>query len=475
MSVPSDQGLCHISILGPRSRVDLALPVHLSFAELLPAVIGYTGGDLAEAGVEHEGWVLQRVDEPPLPLGATPAEVGLRHGETLHLRPRTRPLPDISVLELVDPLTGGEDEAADRWGPRWSNLSTQVALAVALAGLAALLLRSGERWSVRALLAAALSVVALLGSWAVPRRRAETWSALVPAVSAPAFAFLAAVLRASGGAPLRDSRPAWAAYGLLAAAVAAAVAAWAAPAPRPVSLGCAAAYVFGAMVCGADAAWPGWPAPALAVVTLCVVLPVSVPVPSMSLLLAARRLRSDTLNGPFEPVGSDAGAGPASPPAAGSSRQRLLQRASDVRSALSVCATALTVLGTGAGLVLAVSGGRWGRAGCVLAAGALVLCARRFDGGAQRTALLTSAAVIVAGAAVASAADSSPLLGTALPAAVLAAPALGALLTGGRSRGGRRPAEWNALIPSARARLLTALEVLIWLALAATVVPLVGG
>jgi hypothetical protein len=103
------------------------------------------------------------------------------------------------------------------------------------------------------------------------------------------------------------------------------------------------------------------------------------------------------------------------------------------------------------------------------------LCARRFDGGAQRTALLTSGAVILAGATVASAADASPLLGTALPAAVLAAVALGAFLTAPGPRAGRRPAEWNTAIPSARARLLTTLEVLTWLALAATVVPLVGG
>ncbi|MET7900932.1 type VII secretion integral membrane protein EccD [Streptomyces sp. NPDC005355] len=471
MNMPSDQELCRVSIVGPRSRVDLTVPTQMPFADLLPIVIGYTGGDLLEESVENEGWVLQRVDEPPLPLNATPAEVGLRHGETLHLRPRTRPLPEISVLELVDPLVAGENEAAGQWGPRWSDLSAQAALVAALVGLAVLFLRSGAGWITLTVMAATVSTVSLVGCWALSRHRVETRNAAVLALTAPPFAFLAAMLCALRDAPIGFLGPAQLAYGLLAAALAGAIAACVAPGARPLCLGCAAALALGAAAGGVGTVWSGLPAAALAAGTLSVVLPLSALAPALSLRLAAWRLLSGRLDNPIglaEPLSRSGD------PVAGSSQGRLLQRAADVNLVMSICAVALTVLATGAGLVLAVSGGRWGRAACVLSAGALLLCARRFDGGAQRMALLTSGSVSLAFAAAASATDASPLLAMALPALVLFAVAVIALRTSVGPHGGHRPGEWNPTISPVRANILAAAEALTWLALAATVPVLAG-
>jgi len=58
--------LCRLNICGPARRVELAVPAHVPLIDLLPAMIGHLGQNLADAGLEHGGWVLQKLGEPPL-------------------------------------------------------------------------------------------------------------------------------------------------------------------------------------------------------------------------------------------------------------------------------------------------------------------------------------------------------------------------------------------------------------------------
>jgi hypothetical protein len=89
-------------------------------------------------------------------------------------------------------------------------------------------------------------------------------------------------------------------------------------------------------------------------------------------------------------------------------------------------------------------------------------------------ALLTSGSVSLVFAAAASASGTSTLLATDLPAVVLLAVAVIALRTTMRPLGGHRPEERHLATSPIRANLLAAAEVLIWLALAASVPVLAG-
>ncbi|MEV6232740.1 type VII secretion integral membrane protein EccD [Saccharopolyspora shandongensis] len=103
--------------VGSRS-VELAVPTEIPLADLLPAILRHAGQDLADQGVEHEGWVLQRLGQPPLDENRTTAELGLADGETVHLRPRSAALPEVDFDDLVDGIASQMRSRRDRWNDR---------------------------------------------------------------------------------------------------------------------------------------------------------------------------------------------------------------------------------------------------------------------------------------------------------------------------------------------------------------------
>jgi len=118
MSATSGADLCRVTVVGPRRRVDIVLPAYVPFAELFPTVLRYAGTDLANEGLVRGGWVLQRLGQPPFHPGMTPAQVGLRDGEMVYLRPRLAQLPQLAFDDVADVIATGVNEQPDRWGPQ---------------------------------------------------------------------------------------------------------------------------------------------------------------------------------------------------------------------------------------------------------------------------------------------------------------------------------------------------------------------
>jgi type VII secretion integral membrane protein EccD len=151
---PAEDGeLCRVTVEGPQRRVDLALPVDVPFADLLPVILSYSGRDLAEVGLEHDGWVLQRLDETAIDASMTPAQVSLTHGDVLYLRPAMRQLPEFSAGDVDAP------ETADPGSSEWL-----YALAVSVTGgvpaaAVAILLLGGFSWIAVTAVAGALGLV----------------------------------------------------------------------------------------------------------------------------------------------------------------------------------------------------------------------------------------------------------------------------------------------------------------------------
>jgi len=153
--------ICRVTVIGPRKRVDIALPVDIPFAELFPGIAHFAGLDAAAIAEAPEGWALQRLGEPPFEPPATPAKAGVTDGELLYLRPWLTALPDAASDDIADEIAGVHD------GPgRWDACDgRRVALGAAVAALAAgvvVLLRSGPPWPVPAMAAGLLVVLLLL-------------------------------------------------------------------------------------------------------------------------------------------------------------------------------------------------------------------------------------------------------------------------------------------------------------------------
>jgi type VII secretion integral membrane protein EccD len=159
--------LCRLTVCGPSRSVELAVPVHVPLIDLLPALLGHLGENLADTGLEHEGWVLQRLGDPPLREELSVSALGLRDGDLVYLRPRSEQLPELDFDDLIDGIAVGISGRPDRWRPEMSRRLLAGLLGGALAvGLALL---AGHLGATSALLAAGMTVI-LIGLTAAASR-----------------------------------------------------------------------------------------------------------------------------------------------------------------------------------------------------------------------------------------------------------------------------------------------------------------
>ncbi len=161
--------LCRVTVRAPTRTVDLAVPSDVPVADLLPTVISYGGEDLEESGLEHGGWVLQRLGGPPLDPESTLDSVGLRDGESLYLRQRTEALPEVHLDDLVDGISGTMQQRPHGWSAESSRLLLRgLAMASLLLGMALLSVPGTAGW-LRAIAASAVGLLLIAGAASAAR------------------------------------------------------------------------------------------------------------------------------------------------------------------------------------------------------------------------------------------------------------------------------------------------------------------
>ncbi|WP_455356645.1 type VII secretion integral membrane protein EccD [Streptomyces sp. SYSU K217416] len=161
--------LCRLTVRAPAKSIDLAVPADVPVADLLPAVLGYAGDNLEETGIDHGGWVLQRLGGEPMDQERTLDSYGLRDGDTLYLRPRTEALPEVHIDDLVDGISTTMRDHPFGWTPkvsRWVLLG--IAVAVLLGGMVVMAWPGGSALS-RAVFATATGLLLLAGAGAASR------------------------------------------------------------------------------------------------------------------------------------------------------------------------------------------------------------------------------------------------------------------------------------------------------------------
>ncbi|MFD9566104.1 type VII secretion integral membrane protein EccD [Streptomyces sp. NPDC059994] len=197
MSDNSTAALCRLTVMAPEKSLELAVPCDIALADLLPAIVDQAGTDLYERGVEAGGWVLQRLGQAPLDEERTLAALGLRDGDTLHLRPRDESLPDIHFDDLVEGLASGLRGRADTWRPRWSRLlMTALTLCALAAGLFAVVLPGPP--GTRAACGAAVAVLLLAGAASASRALGDAGAGGALGIAAVPYLALAGALVPSG-------------------------------------------------------------------------------------------------------------------------------------------------------------------------------------------------------------------------------------------------------------------------------------
>lgn len=180
---------CRLTVMSATTRVDLAVPVQISVAELLAVVLSSLGRDIADSGAAEGGWVLQRNAEPPLEPSASLAASQLRDGDVLHLRTRATKLPEVAFDDVLDAVATGVRTRTLRWQPVHTMRAAATGAAVLLSFALAVLLAAGPPWTTTAVCAGTGAALLLLAAVAVGRVFARRGAALTAAAFAVAYAF----------------------------------------------------------------------------------------------------------------------------------------------------------------------------------------------------------------------------------------------------------------------------------------------
>ena len=193
--------LCRVTVLTPSSRIDVALPVHVPLAELIPTLLRACGIDPLDQASRGSGWSMQRFGQSPMDVGLTPASLSILDGEVLYLRPRQVELPEPEYDDVADAIA-----SATARSRRWTDADTRrtglglslVALAVAVA----LILSSGPPWGTASLVAGVIALVLLAVAGVLSRGFGDPGAGRVPGYAAVVFAALGAATALGGSRSL---------------------------------------------------------------------------------------------------------------------------------------------------------------------------------------------------------------------------------------------------------------------------------
>ena len=200
MTAATNAEMTRLVVCGPDRRIEVAVPAHILVADLLPALLHHLGADLADTGMLHGGWVLQRLGATPFDEDSTVASLGLRDGDTVHLRPRSEQIPPLDFDDLIDGVATGLRERAGKWRPemiRWAAYGLHVVLCAT--GLAALALPGPP--GTRALVASGVALVALAAGFTVEQTVKEHGFALTCGAAGIGYAGLAGLLALDSAKP----------------------------------------------------------------------------------------------------------------------------------------------------------------------------------------------------------------------------------------------------------------------------------
>lgn len=417
MSALPGADLCRITVVGPSRRVDIALPADATFAELYPTMLRYAGQNLADAGLAHGGWVLQKLDEAPFDPASTPSQAGIRDGDLIYLRPRMAQIPDLVFDDVPDVVATGVSERPGRWR---QDSTRRFALAWGVAGLvvgALTLLMAGPSWIAPAIAAGVVGLLLLGAAIALSRALGDAGAGAALGYAALPYAFLAGLLAPAGDDALRDLGALHLVAGFGAVVLAATLAGFAIADGLPVFYGVAVAALLGTANCAVPLAFD-MDAAGIAAITVTIALALTPLLPGVAFKMA--RVQLPPVPGSAEDLRRDT---------LMVDGQALLSRTAIADRYVTGGVSVIGLVAFGAVVPLAFDGGWVSPVMCVALSFALLLRARIFRARAQKLWLLLPGVAGLGALAVATALDSESqvllLTGVLLPTLIVSGIATG--------------------------------------------------
>ncbi|MEE6261330.1 type VII secretion integral membrane protein EccD [Plantactinospora sonchi] len=375
-------GLRRVTVVAPRARMDVGLPVHCTLAELIPQLVRLAGAG-AQPGPDGTGWALSRIGGPPLSPGLTVAAASLSDGEVLQLS--TRPAYQTPLLfdDVVDAIASAARTRRGAWRPRVGRRLGLATAAVLFTGATALLLAGLAGTPQTPIAAGVVAVALLLAGGALARAYGDVGAAgaCAAAGTVTAFAVGATALPPHAGWP---PGPGTLALGLAAVTCYAALTV-AVVHRQPWFVGMLVATGAGALVC-TTVLLLDVPPPDVAAVAVTLLTALTAAAPMVALRLA--RLPLPNVPEDMDSFRAD------ERPALGS---EVLDATSAAAGLLTALVGGLGVAVAGCAVVLLGAGPGWSALLVGLVGVAWLLRSRAYAGAAQRVCMVVVGLVVLAG------------------------------------------------------------------------------
>ncbi|HWE90218.1 MAG TPA: type VII secretion integral membrane protein EccD [Pseudonocardiaceae bacterium] len=186
-----------VTVVAPRTRIDVALPADVAIADLLPMLLEMAREATPDGGARHGGWCLARLGEAPLDPSRTLASLGVVDGDMIQLRRRSDTPPPPLYDDVVDAIAGATPESYRPWTKETARRIAHTAggLGFVAAAAAALLigpLGTGGNAIIAAIVAGITAVVAIaIGATVARGYNSAGTGVLITAAGGLTMAFVA--------------------------------------------------------------------------------------------------------------------------------------------------------------------------------------------------------------------------------------------------------------------------------------------
>ncbi|AUS79207.1 type VII secretion integral membrane protein EccD [Actinoalloteichus sp. AHMU CJ021] len=188
-----------VTVVAPKTRIDLALPADVAVADLLPMLLEMSKEATPDGGARHGGWCLAKMGEGPLDPSRTLASLGVLDGEIVQLRRRSENPPPPLYDDVVDAISDSDPLSFRPWTKETAHRLGHIAGVLALVVAAVALFVSGRSLG-SAITATVTAVVAVAAGAVVTRAyRAPRTGLLIAAAGGLPMAFVGGLYLVPGG------------------------------------------------------------------------------------------------------------------------------------------------------------------------------------------------------------------------------------------------------------------------------------
>lgn len=184
-----------VTVVAPRTRIDVALPADVSVADLLPMLLEMSRETAPDGGARHGGWCLAKLGDDPLDPSRTLASLGVVDGELLQLRRRAENPPAPLYDDVVDAIAEAEPDSFRPWTKETARRIGHVSggLALIVSAVAVLLAGFSPGFHLAAAIVGGIAAIACVGVGATVARgyAAPTTGVIIAAAGGLPLAFVA--------------------------------------------------------------------------------------------------------------------------------------------------------------------------------------------------------------------------------------------------------------------------------------------